>query len=124
VLTMCGDVLLDASDRAGLELLAEARVVVDRCSDPGIVARYLDRIESPHDVAVAMATTPAIVEQLSERETAVLRDLPTKLSQREIAGELFVSLNTVKTHCTAIYRKLAVDSRRAAVQAARDLGLL
>ena len=124
VLTMCGDVLLDASDRAGLELLGEARVVVDRCSDPGVVARYLDRIESRHDIAITVATAPAIVEQLSERETAVLRYLPTKLSQREIASELFVSLNTVKTHCTAIYRKLAVDSRKAAVQAARDLGLL
>jgi len=70
------------------------------------------------------APTPAIVEQLTERETAVLRYLPTGLSQRQIAGELFVSPNTVKTHCTAIYRKLAVDNRKAAVQAARDLGLL
>lgn len=124
VLTICGDVLLDASDRVGLELLAEARVAVDRCPDPGMVARYLDRIESRHDIAVTVAETAEIVEQLTERETAVLRYLPTKLSQREIAGELFVSLNTVKTHCTAIYRKLAVDNRKAAVQAARDLGLL
>lgn len=124
VLTMCGDVLLDAADPAGLDLLTEARIVVDRCPDPGVVARYLDRIESRHAVAVPVAEAPAIVEQLTERETAVLRYLPTKLSQREIAGELFVSQNTVKTHCSAIYRKLAVDSRKAAVQAARDLGLL
>ena len=124
VLTMCGDVLLDASDPDGSKLLAEARVVVDRCPDPGIVARYLDRIESRHAIAKTVAETPAIVEQLTERETAVLRYLPTTLSQREIAGELFVSQNTVKTHCTAIYRKLAVDHRKAAVQRARDLGLL
>lgn len=124
VLTMCGDVLLDASDATGLELLAEARTVVDRCPDPGIVARYLDRIESRHDVAATVAETSAIIEQLTDRETAVLRYLPTRLSQREIASELFVSPNTVKTHCTAIYRKLAVDNRKAAVQRARDLGLL
>ncbi len=70
--------------------------------------------------------TPAdqIVEQLTERETAVLRYLPTKMSQRDIASELYVSLHTVKTHCAAIYRKLGVGDRKAAVQAARDLHLL
>lgn len=123
VLITCGDVLLDASDPAGRDFLVEARTVVDRCPDPGVVARYLDRIESRHAMATT-ATTPAIVDQLTDRETAVLRYLPTKLSQREIANELFVSQNTVKTHCTAIYRKLAVDNRKAAVQTARDLGLL
>ena len=124
VLTMCGDVLMDASDPGGRELLAEARIVVNRCADPGIVARYLDRIESRHAIAATAVETEAIVEQLTEREAAVLRYLPTVLSQREIAGELFVSPNTVKTHCTAIYRKLAVNNRKAAVQSARDLGLL
>lgn len=124
VLTMCGDVLADADDPMGLDHLAEARTVVNRCPDPGIVARYLDRIESRHAIATTVAETHAIIEQLTDRETAVLRYLPTTLSQREIAGELFVSPNTVKTHCTAIYRKLAVDNRKAAVQTARDLGLL
>ncbi len=107
-----------------MELLAEARRVVDRCADPGIAARYLDRTESRHAFAAAPVAVPAIVAQLTERETAVLRYLPTALSQREIASELFVSANTVKTHCSAIYRKLAVSSRKAAVQTARDLGLL
>ncbi len=54
----------------------------------------------------------------------MLRYLPSKLSQREIAGELYVSLNTVKTHCRAIYRKLGVDGRKPAVQAAREHDLL
>ena len=63
-------------------------------------------------------------EELTDREIAVLRYLPSPLSQRDIAGELFVSLNTVKTHCRAIYRKLAVTDRKAAIQAARDAGLL
>ena len=64
------------------------------------------------------------MEQLTERELAVLHYLPTQLSQRDIAAELYVSLNTVKTHCNAIYRKLGVSDRKSAVQAARDLRLL
>ena len=65
-----------------------------------------------------------MVEELTDRELAVLRYLPSQLSQREIATELYVSLNTVKTHCKAIYRKLAVDGRKSAVHAARQHGLL
>ena len=131
-LTICGDTLLDAGDQTGAGLLTEARSVIDRCPDPGIAGRYLARIESRHGVGgrtrPASSDTArhnvALVEQLTERETAVLRYLPTKLSQRDIASELYVSLNTVKTHCAAIYRKLGVGDRKAAVQTARDLGML
>jgi LuxR family maltose regulon positive regulatory protein len=62
--------------------------------------------------------------ELSERELAVLRLLASKLSQREIAGELYVSFNTVKTHTRAIFRKLGASSRAEAVERARELGLL
>lgn len=131
-LTTCGDTLLDAGDDAGEVLLTEARAIVDRCPDPGIASRYLARIESRHGVSGqtrsirggATRDADGLVEQLTERETAVLRYLPTKLSQRDIASELYVSPNTVKTHCAAIYRKLGVGDRKAAVQAARDLGIL
>ena len=131
-LTMCGDTLLDAGDQSGAALLIEVRSIIDRCPDPGIAGRYLARIESRHRVggrtrAVdggSVRDSNAFVEQLTERETAVLRYLPTKLSQRDIASELYVSPNTVKTHCAAIYRKLGVGDRKAAVQTARDLGML
>jgi LuxR family maltose regulon positive regulatory protein len=63
-------------------------------------------------------------EELSERELAVLRLLATDLSLREVAGELYVSLNTVKTHTRAIYRKLDAISRKHAVERASELGLL
>ena len=56
-------------------------------------------------------------EPLSERELTVLRYLPTLLSSSEIAGELFVTVNTVKSHLKSIYRKLEVSSRREAVRA-------
>jgi LuxR family transcriptional regulator, maltose regulon positive regulatory protein len=61
---------------------------------------------------------------LSEKEKIVLRYLPTLLSNEEIAGEMFVSVNTVKTHLKSIYRKLAVSQRRDAVRRGRELRLL
>ena len=63
-------------------------------------------------------------EPLTESETRVLRYLPTNLSVPEIAGEIFLSANTVKTHMRHLYGKLGVNSRREAVERARSLGLL
>jgi LuxR family maltose regulon positive regulatory protein len=65
-----------------------------------------------------------LAERLSDREAAVLRYLPTMMSNQEIASELFVSVNTVKTHLRAIYRKLDASDRREAVTRARELELL
>jgi LuxR family transcriptional regulator, maltose regulon positive regulatory protein len=72
---------------------------------------------------VTRSVTP-LLEPLSVREQAILRYLPTALSNREIAAELFVTTNTVKTHLRSIYRKLDVARRREAVERARDLRLL
>ncbi len=125
VLTICGDTLMGLGDFAGEPLLAEARSVMALCPDPGIAGRYLARVQSRHCIAEEAASPRAVlVEQLTTREMAVLRHLPTGSSQREIASQLFVSLNTVKTHCQGIYRKLGVGDRKAAVQAARDLHIL
>jgi LuxR family transcriptional regulator, maltose regulon positive regulatory protein len=54
----------------------------------------------------------------------VLRNLPTHLSASEIANELYISLNTAKTHLRHIYTKLGVNSRKDAVEQARLLRLL
>ncbi len=67
---------------------------------------------------------PVFVEPLTERERAVLDYLPTMMSNLEIARHLLVSVNTVKTHLKALYRKLGVDRRRDAVVRARQLELL
>ncbi len=64
------------------------------------------------------------LEPLTEREMAVLAYLPTMLKSAEIAADLFVSVNTVKTHQRAIYRKLGVSNRRGAVDRARALNML
>ena len=61
---------------------------------------------------------------LTDRERTVLRYLPTRLSNREIASELYVSMSTLKTHLRSTYRKLSVESRAAAIERARHLGLL
>jgi len=61
---------------------------------------------------------------LSERELTVLAMLQSLLSLDEIAADLALSLNTVKTHLRSIYTKLGVSSRRAAVSAAHQYGLL
>jgi LuxR family maltose regulon positive regulatory protein len=63
-------------------------------------------------------------EGLSEREREVLRLLATELSGPEIARELYVSVNTLRTHTKHIFSKLDVNTRRAAVRRAADLGLL
>jgi LuxR family maltose regulon positive regulatory protein len=62
-------------------------------------------------------------EGLSERELEVLRLLATELSGPEIARELFVSPNTLRTHTKHIFTKLGVNTRRAAVQRAEHMGL-
>jgi LuxR family transcriptional regulator, maltose regulon positive regulatory protein len=65
-----------------------------------------------------------LLEPLSDSETRVLRYLPTNLSAREIANELYVSPNTVKTHMHRLYAKLGTHRRGEAVTRARALGLL
>jgi LuxR family transcriptional regulator, maltose regulon positive regulatory protein len=77
----------------------------------------------------AVPRSPAVVGhditgRLTAGELAVLRELPSLLSLREIAGARSVSVNTVKTHLRAIYRKLGVNGRREAVEAARRRDLL
>jgi LuxR family transcriptional regulator, maltose regulon positive regulatory protein len=67
---------------------------------------------------------PMIVERLSEREREVLRLLSGMLSTAEIATEMFVSVNTVKTHLRSIYRKLSAAHRGEAVRRARELELI
>jgi LuxR family maltose regulon positive regulatory protein len=63
-------------------------------------------------------------EPLSHAEARVLRYLPTKLSAPEIADELYLSVNTVKTHMRHLYDKLGAHRRHEAVEQARALGLL
>jgi LuxR family maltose regulon positive regulatory protein len=60
---------------------------------------------------------------LTERELVVLRYLTSRLTTSEIAQEMYVSVNTVRTHTKAVYRKLGVGSRRDAVTEAQRVGI-
>ncbi len=87
---------------------------------PGYVRRLLGAVNKTQDSAPA---SQGLIEPLSERELEVLRLLGTDLRGPEIARELIVSLNTVRTHTKNIYAKLGVNNRRAAVRRARELDL-
>ncbi|WP_270484688.1 LuxR C-terminal-related transcriptional regulator [Gordonia jacobaea] len=102
----------------------------------GLLARYrhlnaepseltraiLVRLKAADAAATNVPATPS--DPLTERELAVLRYLPTMFKSAEIAADLYVSVNTVKTHQQSIYRKLGVSTRRAAVDRAREWHLL
>jgi len=77
--------------------------------------------ESPH---LPFTSAQPLIERLSERELEVLKLLRTELNGPEIARELAVSLNTMRTHTKNIYNKLGVNNRRAAIRRAEELDLL
>jgi LuxR family transcriptional regulator, maltose regulon positive regulatory protein len=110
-------------DRPGARALVDqARELVDQSTDPGMLPALLEQTE---EVLGSRPRRPVqLAVPLTERELAVLRLLPTRLSTREIGRELYVSPNTVRSHVQAIYRKLGVSSRAEAVTNARQLGLL
>ena len=83
---------------------------------------WMDRLRRvlPSELARVPAQS-GLVEELTDRERDVLRLLPSRLTLREIANELFISMNTLKFHLRVIYRKLGVNSRAEAVETARRL---
>jgi LuxR family maltose regulon positive regulatory protein len=92
-----------------------------------VIARHLEftrELTPAVEDHKTVATEPPLVDGLTERELAVLVYLPTMFRAPEIAADLFVSVNTVKTHQRSIYRKLGVVTRRDAVERARSLKLL
>ena len=104
--------------------LREAREALAELGDSGTVPLLAAEAERDLDRARRQASGGEILEAPSEAELAVLRLLATDLSARQIAGELFLSANTVRSHARAIYRKLGVRSREDAVARANALGLL
>jgi LuxR family maltose regulon positive regulatory protein len=106
--------------------------------DPALLAS-LRRLAATHgDIALGRlaalaaedAAAPPLADaarpltQLTQRELGVLRLLPTRLSNREMAAELYVSVNTLKSHVRSIYRKLGVAGRSEAIRRARALHLV
>jgi LuxR family maltose regulon positive regulatory protein len=103
----------------------EAGALLRSCADAGIAQTLLTSAQRGKGVVVSSRHQRyTVVEELTAKEHEVLRLLATRLSRREIGQRLYVSLNTVKTHQRALYRKLGVETRSAAVTRARALRLL
>ncbi len=105
-----------------VELLREA-------GQQGIAGDHVRRLLSlgparDREGAGARQRPASSAESLSDRELQVLRLLDSELSGPQIARELFVSHNTLRTHTKHIFTKLDVTNRRAAVRRARERGLL
>jgi LuxR family maltose regulon positive regulatory protein len=139
--------LLEAQDQASLALEPLARAL-DRAEPEGYVRLFLDegapmlrllrcaagagiRPDYVRRLSQALrhtegvdATAQPIAEALSERELHVVRLLATGLTGPEIARELFISLNTMRTHTKHIFSKLGVTNRSEAVRRAEALGLV
>jgi LuxR family maltose regulon positive regulatory protein len=94
----------------------------------GLIERILNvlagRQPGPQPSGAQPPGAPRLREPLSHAEARVLRYLPTKLSAPEIADEMYLSVNTVKTHMRHLYDKLGAHRRHEAVEQARALGLL
>jgi LuxR family maltose regulon positive regulatory protein len=103
---------------------------------PALLGRHAGRLTAHAGLIAEILNLPAVEdsvspvagrtlpEPLTKSELRVLRYLPTDLSTREIADQLFVSVHTIKTHVKHLYAKLDAHSRREAVRRARALGLL
>jgi len=116
----CGD------RRAARAALSRAREVVADEPVPPYAVAALEQAETRQGrrAVRAAARSGALMEELTDRELAILRTLPGSATQREIGAALYLSLNTIKAYNKNLYRKLGVNSRHDAVAVARQLGLI
>ena len=88
--------------------------------EPGLISLGM----TPASQGGLAKAPPVVVIPLSEREREVLRNVAGLLSTAEVASEMYISVNTVKSHLKSIYRKLEATHRREAVRRARQLELI
>ena len=104
--------------------LERAKRTIAEFPDPGRLPAIAAMIEQTLIAARANAGSREVLEEPSPAELAVLRGLAAGLSRREIGAQLYISLNTVKSHTRELYRKLGATSQTEAVARAEALGLL
>lgn len=117
---------LAEADQVLLPLLASPPSGWDRhpAARTASISQVVDLLAQANGPAAPPGEPALPREALTRSEVRVLRYLPTNLSTREIAAELYLSTNTVKTHQRHLYQKLGASSRTEAVEGARALGLL
>ncbi len=108
--------------KAAREFLDQAAGTARRLPDAPLLHAWLDQASA--DIELALDSSDGADWGLTAAELRLMRHLPSHLSFREIAEQLYVSPNTVKTHARGIYRKLGVSSRGNAVEFARGAGLI
>ena len=124
------EILIRALDVARGEVVLPFLRMNDAFADllarhPAIAGEWpVPRPRTPADDVAAPAISRQLPYPLTQRELTILRFLATSMSTSEIADELCLSVNTVKTHVAAIYRKLPATRRREAVLRARQLELI
>jgi LuxR family maltose regulon positive regulatory protein len=106
----------------GRRSLNAAELEVGSLPDVGIVSSLLDDTKRRLEAVIRRPVKAG--EELSERELMILRLLAAGLTKPEIARELYIAYNTVKTHTRTIYRKLDASTREDAVARARELKLI
>jgi DNA-binding CsgD family transcriptional regulator len=99
--------VVEAMDRIGSRLSETLRIMLS------------DAVDVPH-----VLTSPIPLARLTQTERQVLVLVAEGLTNRDIAERMYLSVNTVKTHLTGVYRKLRVNGRHAAAEAARNAGLV
>ncbi|MFE3203445.1 LuxR C-terminal-related transcriptional regulator [Embleya sp. NPDC059237] len=124
-LTLAGAHVEHGEVRAAAARLAYADARLARCPNPLGLTDLRERVagalaNTADGSEAAVAATGHPVERLSERETLVLRYLRSELTLREIAVDLYISVNTVKTHARHVYRKLGVTGRADLTTRARN----
>ena len=121
--------------RTFVDLGSPMRDLLQIAARQGVALNYVSRILDafPEDEVISIsspASSPGQceigehVEPFNEREMTILSDMAARLSNQEIAVELYLSVHTVKWYAHNIYSKLGVGNRRAAVVKARELGIL
>ena len=98
-----------------------------RTAHPALIRKIISAVPAagpPEQAPPAAGPPERLPEPLSQAEARVLRLLQTSLSAPEIARELYVSVNTVRTHMRHVYDKLGAHRRLEAIDRARALGLL
>jgi LuxR family maltose regulon positive regulatory protein len=112
-------------DAVANDEIEEAAMLVRSCPDPGPrIQRLLGQARGRARTEGGRTRRPTGADELSEGEVRVLRLLASDLTQREIGAELYLSINTIKSHTRSIFRKLGASSREEAVARARELELI
>jgi LuxR family maltose regulon positive regulatory protein len=118
VAVLLAEIALEAGDvPEAARWLSRAEGALRRSPNAGMLTQRVEHLRRAVE-------TRCLADPLTPAERRVLKLLPTQLTAQQMAARLFVSENTVKSHQRHLYAKLDVATRTAAVERARELGLL